>query len=140
MNKGKKIKFSSPDNNIKKISFFTLFLFLIVGFYAGFIQVAIGMIWYFLFSWRLKYSFVTITALKILLSFIVCTVALIIFIIAGKVNFIDGIVLGVGGGIGAWIASNMAMKLKDKTIKVIILSFLSVAGLYTLLFKLLHLF
>lgn len=124
----------------RKINWLTLLLFLAAGFYAGFISVGVGMLWYALFNWRVKIGFVKILAIKVLLAMIVAIIALTIFTIAGKVNFVDGLVLGIGSGTGAWISSMLSMKLSKRFIRNLMLVILTIAGLYMLLFKILNLF
>lgn len=126
------------SNEDIKVNWLTWILFLLAGIYAGFISVAIGMIWFALCSWRLKIGYVRITSIRIFLGLIISAIALTIFIIAGKVNFVDGLVLGIGSSIGAYIASIAAMKLNKKLIRIIILSILTISGLYMLFFQILH--
>ena len=91
-----------------------------------------------IFSLRLKMDYVKIIAVKVLVGLLVSFVGLIIFSIAGKINIIDGLVLGVGASVGAWISSGMAMKLSKKVIRNIMLVILVIAAAYMLLFKIFH--
>ena len=109
------------------------------GLYAGFISVAIGMIWFALCSWRLKLGFIKVTAVRIGLGLLVSTIALIVFAINRKVNLVDGLVLGIGSSIGAYTGAVLTLKLSKKIIRNIVLVILSLAGIYTILFQLLHL-
>ena len=124
----------------KKVDFITLFLFFVTGIYAGFISVGIGMVWYALFNWRLKIGFVKILAIKMLLAFLVGIIAFTIFAIHGKINYVDGLVLSIGSGTGAWISSTLSMKLSKRFIRNLMLVILTLAFIYMLFFKILHLF
>ena len=121
-----------------KVDWLTWAMFLIAGVYAGFISVAIGMIWFALCNWRLKLGYVRITAIRIFLGLVISSIALTIFAISGKINLIDGLVLGIGSSSGAYLASVVALKLNKKLIKIIMLAILALAGCYMLFFQILH--
>ena len=137
---GLKVK-TNPHCDINapvKIDWLSWILILCVGFYIGFIAVGAGMLLLSIFSLRLKMDYVKIIAVKVLVGLLVSSVGLIIFSIAGKINIIDGLVLGVGASVGAWISSGMAMKLSKKVIRNIMLVILVLAAAYMLLFKIFH--
>ena len=122
----------------RKMDWFTWLLFLIAGLYAGFISVAIGMIWYAVCSWRLKLGYVKITAIRIALGLVISVIALIVFTINKKVNFVDGLVLGIGSSIGAYIAAGLTLKLSKRFIRNMVITILSAAGIYIILFQIIH--
>ena len=121
-----------------KVDWLTWVLFLIAGVYAGFISVAIGMIWFALCSWRLKLGYIRITAVRVFLGLLISLIALTIFVLAGKINLIDGLVLGIGSSTGAYLASIVAVKVNKSIIRIIMLGILAMAGCYMLFFKILH--
>ena len=127
-----------PVDTPVKVDWLTWGMFLVAGVYAGFISVAIGMIWFALCNWRLKLGYIRITAIRIFLGLVISAIALTIFAISGKINLVDGLVLGVGSSTGAYIASVLAMKLNKKVIRIIMLIILALAGCYMLFFQILH--
>lgn len=135
----KPVKSTAPINSVK-VDWITLLLCVGIGFYAGFISVGVGMLWYALFNWRLKIGFVKILAVKVLLNLLVGTIAFIIFAIAHKVNYTDGLILSIGSAIGAWLSTTLSMKLNRKSIRNMMLFMLVGAAIYILFFKVLNLF
>ena len=128
----------TPVDTPVKVNWLTWGMFLVAGVYAGFISVAIGMIWFALCNWRLKLGYVRITAIRIFLGLVISSIALTVFAISGKIDLVDGLVLGIGSSTGAYIASILAMRLNKRIIRIIMLIILALAGCYMLFFKILH--
>ena len=76
-----------------------------MGIYAGFIQVGATLIWYVLLTWRLGVGTIPANATKLFLNFIMTPIALIIFIIHHQVLLIDGLFIGIGSFLGAWVSA-----------------------------------
>lgn len=96
--------------------------FTFIGFYAGFIQIGMGYLVITALSLTTGYNLLKITALKVFVAgFIFVTSSAVIFIYYGKVNFQYGIALGLGNALGAFIASNLAIKNGDKIFKPILI-------------------
>ena len=87
----------------------------------------------------MKLCYVKITAIRIALGLVISVIALVVFTINKKVNFIDGLVLGVGSSIWAYFAAGLTLKLSKRFIRNLVLIILSLAGLYLILFQILHL-
>ena len=90
------IKCKHPIPKDYKVDVITFIIFIIVGCYAGFIQVGSTLIWYALLTWKLKMGLISANAIKIFLNFIMTPIALIIFIFHHQVSFVDGLIIGVG--------------------------------------------
>jgi uncharacterized membrane protein YfcA len=58
--------------------------------------------------------------MKVFIVAIYMALSLLIFIINGKVNWLYGLSLSVGNGVGAYIGSNFSVKKGDKWVKVIL--------------------
>ncbi|MGL5682941.1 MAG: sulfite exporter TauE/SafE family protein [Marinifilaceae bacterium] len=131
-------KCTAPCKEQPRIGILTYILFFIVGVYAGFIQVGATLIWYVLLTWRLKMGVISANAAKLFLNFVMTPIALIIFIIHHQVMLIDGLFIGIGSFIGAWLCAKISMQMSAKLIKSIMLIIFISATVYVLLFKILH--
>ena len=116
----------------------TFIIFLIIGSYAGFILGGATLIWYAVLTWRFKYDMITADAIKLFLNFVMTPIALIVFIIHNQVNYLDGIILGVGSFVGAWIGARTAMRVKEKNVRIFMLVVLSAASIYMFFFKIIQ--
>jgi hypothetical protein len=68
-------------------------------------------------------------------------VALTVFIISGQINYLYGIVLAVGQGIGGWLGSRVAVSWGPKVVRIVLLvailaSALKLTGLFDLIVRL----
>lgn len=94
--------------------------FFLVGIYGGFIQGGVGFIIILFLSLLTGMSLVRINSIKVMVIVIYTISSLLVFILNGKVNWILGLVLAIGNGIGAWLGSSFAVAKGDKWIKVIL--------------------
>jgi len=93
----------------KKITFWQVFIFFIIGIYGGFIHVGIG---YFLLAaivLSAGYELVKANAIKVLIVLLYTPFTLVVFILNGSVNWTYGLVMTVGNVLGAYIAARMAV-------------------------------
>ncbi|MTI49342.1 sulfite exporter TauE/SafE family protein [Sporosalibacterium faouarense] len=105
-------------SNIRKAVAVIAFFF--VGFYGGFIQAGVGFIIILTLGLITGKSLVEINSLKVFIIGIYMLSSLVVFIANGKIDWILGIVLAIGNGIGAYIGSNFAVNKGDKWIRRII--------------------
>lgn len=132
-----------PQNYIKKVKNrdFTILKtvgFILIGFYAGFIQVGMGYLVITILSLTTRYSLIKITAVKVFIcGFIFVTFSAALFIYYGKVNYPFALALGGGNALGAFIASNLAINNGERIFKpiliisVIVMS-IKISGVYRL--------
>jgi len=117
-------------------------IFFFIGIYGGFIQAGVG---FFLLGALVLGAGMGLTkanALKLVIVAIFTAAALIVFMISGQVNYFIGIILSIGQGLGALIASKVAVSWGPKVVRVILLvaimaSALELTGVFDLLAKLL---
>lgn len=115
----------------------SIIAFFFVGLYGGFMQAGVGFIIILTLGLITGMSLVKINSLKVFIVGIYMTSSLIIFIINGKVNWVLGILLAIGNGIGAYIGSNFAVKKGDKWIqRLIFIVMLVMAGKLLGIYKL----
>ena len=102
-------------------------LFLILGFYGGFIQAGVGILTIALLSISTGYSLLRINGIKVFLVMIYTSFSLILFFIHGRINIPFGLSLAAGHVIGAYAASSLAVKKGDTISKAVLL--IALAGM-----------
>lgn len=94
----------------KKISFWQVLIFFLIGAYGGFIQLGVG---YFLLAGIVLgagYELVKANAIKVLIVLLYTPFAIVVFVINNQVDWAFGLVMTIGNVAGAFIASRMAVK------------------------------
>ncbi|MFN2350247.1 MAG: sulfite exporter TauE/SafE family protein, partial [Thioalkalivibrio sp.] len=82
---------------------------LVIGFYGGFIQVAVGILFIVLLYRVLRIDLVQVNILKVLVVLLYMIPALGIFVATGNVHWGFGLVLAVGSMVGAWLGAHMTL-------------------------------
>ncbi|AZR73987.1 integrase [Anoxybacter fermentans] len=111
---------SNMENLSTKRQIAAMIAFFFVGIYGGFIQAGVGFIIIATLSVITGLSLVKINSLKVFIVALYMVSSLAVFIINGKVNWILGLTLAVGNGLGAWLGSNFAVAKGDKWIRIIL--------------------
>jgi uncharacterized membrane protein YfcA len=91
--------------------------FFFFGIYGGFINAGIGFVIILFLNYVHKMNLVRVNATKVVVVFIYTLSALAIFILNDKVNWEVGLILAIGNGLGAWIASRVSVNKGDGFIK-----------------------
>ncbi len=91
-----------------------------LGFYGGFIQVGIGFLLMISLHRVLKMNMLYVNFHKVFIVMIYTIPALIIFAITGNINWIYGISLASGTGLGAWWSAKVAVRKGEKVIKMVL--------------------
>lgn len=99
-----------------------IFVFFCVGIYGGFIQAGVGFIIILALTSFTNFDLIRINAIKVTIVFCYTTIAVIIFMINGKIQWTPAILLSCGAIIGGWLGSYISVKLKDIWIKYFILA------------------
>ncbi|MCK5683122.1 sulfite exporter TauE/SafE family protein [bacterium] len=116
-----------------KMICFTAFFF--VGIYGGFIQAGVGLIIIVTLTSIHNISLLKTNCIKVTVILIYTPVAVVLFAMNGKINWMYAAVLSTGYAAGGWIASRLSIKKGDKWIKkflivaVLIMSF-KLSGLF----------
>lgn len=116
----------------KKLPWLIYPVMILLGFYGGFIQVGIGFLFMISLHNILKMKLLYVNSHKLFIIMLYTIPALIIFIVTDNVNWIYGIILGVGSWVGAWWSAKLAAKKGEKLIKIIL-----IAAIIVMSFKLL---
>lgn len=101
-------KWIQKTNREHKISNWFLPIFVLMGFYAGFIQVGTGVFLVIFLVLVGKYSLVDANGIKLAAFALYTAVCILIFGWMGMINWEIGAVLAVGQGVGAYIAARLA--------------------------------
>lgn len=111
----------------KKHQIYGVILFFFVGIYGGFIQAGVGFIIIAGLTMVNRFSLVKTNSIKVFAALMYTLSAIIVYIIANKINWTWGLTLAVGNSTGGWIASRWSVKKGDKWIKRVL--FIAVIGL-----------
>lgn len=90
-----------------------------IGFYGGFIQAGVGLLIIPLLRHFLRLDLVRVNMHKVFIIGAYTLPALIVFIIAGDVRWMVGLLLAVGSSLGAWISVKVQIKKGAGIVKVI---------------------
>lgn len=93
--------------------------FFFVGVYGGFIQAGIGLVIITILNMMTGYSLARINSMKVFIVAFYMAVSLAVFLLNGKVDWIIGLNLALGNGIGGYLGSSFSIKKGDKWIKII---------------------
>ncbi len=105
---------SREDNK----SLLNCIIFFGIGWYAGFIQMGMGVLFLAALVLVSKYSLIDANFIKIIISFTLFIPALLIYMYKHQVDWKPAIALSIGQGLGAWIATKFALENKNATLWV----------------------
>ena len=83
-------------------------IFLGIGFYGGFIQMGVGLLFLAALVLGARFSIFAANATKLVVVSIYTTVVLVIFWMKGLVDFEAGILLAIGSALGGWVTAHYA--------------------------------
>jgi uncharacterized membrane protein YfcA len=107
-------------DTIKKLPIIAYPLMLLLGFYAGFIQVGIGFLIMAILSVVLNLNMKRVNMHKVFIVFINTIPTLFIFILTDNVDWVTGIVLSIGASLGAWWSAKLSLKMDERFIKLML--------------------
>ena len=92
-------------------------VFFFFGIYGGFINAGLGFLMILFLHFVNRMTLVRANATKVVVVCIYMLSALAVFAFNDKVNWVVGLILAVGNGLGAWVASRFSVKKGDGFIK-----------------------
>ena len=92
--------------------------FFFIGIYGGFINAGIGFVIILFLHYVNRMNLVRVNATKVAAVFVYTLAALAVFIWNNKVNWTVGLLLALGQGVGAWLASRISVNKGDGFIKI----------------------
>ncbi len=135
--------FRETDNSKNRKTLLNFALFIAIGFYAGFIQMGMGLFFLAIMVLGAKYSLLDANILKIVITLLVTIPALIIYLYQGQVMWEYGLVLAVGQSTGAWLAANFAVNhpkanvwIHRLLIVMVLVAIIKLLGVYELVMSL----
>lgn len=115
----------SPTTNAtaenRKSSWLIYPTMLVIGFYGGFIQVSVGFLFMVALYHIEKLNLVYVNMHKVTVVMMYMTPALAIYAWTGNVDWMLGIVLGIGSAIGGWWAAHASVKKGEKLIRAVLI-------------------
>lgn len=107
-------------DTIKNLPLIAYPLMLLLGFYAGFIQVGIGFLIMAILSSVMNLNIKRVNMHKVFIVFINTIPTLIIFIVTDNIDWGTGIVLSIGASLGAWWSAKLSLKMNDKFVRLML--------------------
>jgi len=104
-----------------KPTVFQYFIFVLIGFYGGFIQMGVG---FFLLAGLVLgcgHNLVKANAIKVFIVLIYTIFTIGIFMFHNQVNWMAGLVLAVGNMAGAWLGVNFTVKGGAKYVRYVLI-------------------
>lgn len=106
----------------------TVLVFLGVGLYGGAVQAGVGLIMLAALT-RAGFDLITANNVKVVANLTLTAVALPVFIIQGKVEWLPALVLAIGLTTGAWIGAHAAVRGGERFIRIVmVIAALLLAG------------
>ena len=96
--------------------------FFLVGLYGGVFQAGAGFVVMALLALTTGMSLVRINSVKALVIGIYILASLVIFVLKHEVNWLAGLVLSMGNGLGAYLGSTFVVKKGDRWIKALLVA------------------
>lgn len=103
--------------------------FFFIGIYGGFVQAGVGFIIIAALSVLSDMSLVKINSIKVFVVLFYMLSALFVFIWNGKIDWVLGLTLACGNGLGGWLGSSFAVAKGDKWIRPILITVVSIMSL-----------
>ncbi len=104
-------------------------LFFAIGVYAGFLQAGVGFFLIATLVRQLGLDLVRSNAVKVVLTLAATVLSLTIFVIAGMIEWLPGLILAVGNGLGGWFGAHLAVRKGARWIRWVLVGTVIVAAL-----------
>lgn len=115
----------------KAMLFITLFG---AGFYGGFIQAGVGFILMAILFYFGGLNLIKVNMHKVFIVFVYTVPAFLIFVLSGNVDWLLGLVLAAGNGIGGWLAARLSVKRGERIIRIVLVVVLIAMAVKLVLF------
>jgi uncharacterized protein len=113
----------------KKAHYWHLVIYFIIGVYGGFVHIGVGIFLMLAFVWISGYDLVKAAALKMFVVLIYTPFVFAVFILNNHVEYLIGLVTGIGNLMGGIWAARLALKWGPGFIRWLLVFVLSVFSL-----------
>ncbi len=93
-----------------KPTFLQVIIFFLIGVYGGFLHIGVGIFILAGLVLNAGYDLVKANAIKVFIVLMYNPFALLIYILNGQVDFVLGGITAIGGLMGGWVASHLAVR------------------------------
>lgn len=116
-----------------KLKWYHFALFVVIGFYGGFIQAGVGIFILFALVLTAGYDLIKANAIKLALTFVFTPFSLAVFIYNDQVEWIPGLVLAAGSIAGAMWGAHFAIKRGTNAVRIVLFIVLALSSLKMIL-------
>jgi len=106
--------------DVKENKFLSFIVFFLIGLYGGYIQAGVGFFLIYALTMVEGYNIKSANAMKIFLTLLFTIFSLLLFSAGKKVEFVPGIVMGLGSFVGGYVGSYLNMRVNKKIIRIIV--------------------
>ena len=92
-----------------------------IGFYGGFIQAGVGFLFMAALYHLLNMSLLRVNIHKVLIVMIYTLPSLVVFSLTGNVNWMIGLILGIGSALGGWWSAHVSIKKGERFIRLLLI-------------------
>jgi len=115
--------------DVKRSKLLSFVIFFLIGLYGGYIQAGVGFFLIYALTMVEGYNVKNANAMKIFLTLLFTIFSLAIFSAGKKVEFVPGIVMGLGSFFGGYLGSYLNMKVNIKIIRIILATMMIISAL-----------
>jgi len=112
-----------------------ILVFFFFGIYGGFINAGLGFLILLFLNIVNRMTLVRANATKVVVVFTYMLSALVVFVLNDKVIWLVGLVLAIGNGTGAWVASRFSVKRGDGFVKGFLIVMVTIMAVKLLFFS-----
>jgi hypothetical protein len=98
-----------------------MLIFFLIGVYGGFVQAGVGIFLLIGLVYAGQFDLVKGNAIKVFIVLCFTIFALGVFVVNGYVDWKIGLTLAIGNGLGAMVASRLAVKRGEKFVRLVLL-------------------
>jgi len=114
-----------PKKDVQvKIRWYHCLMFVLIGFYGGFIQAGVGIFMLFALVISLGYDLMNANSIKLALTLVFTPFSLAVFIYHNQVEWMPGLMLAAGSILGAILGARVALRRGIGFIKIILFAVL----------------
>lgn len=121
-------KFETPQGEPRPIGVVAVLLTFVVGIYGGFLQAGVGFPLMALLVVYLRVPPVEANVIKVAGVLAYTLIALPVFVAAGQVDWLVGIVVGAAAMIGAWTGARSQLRFGAKLVRWVLIVAVAVSG------------